>query len=101
MLDYDHAPSGEVRLETALGVVLTVLHHNSAVPLACIVEMLTIGSARAFSIPCGTRSLIPHANGPLIPNASSLRARNTPFSEWKLRGRVAATFARKEVFRAS
>jgi dihydroorotase-like cyclic amidohydrolase len=43
MLDYDHAPSSVVRLETAIGVALTVLHHSGGVPRSRIIEVRTIG----------------------------------------------------------
>src|SRR5262249_58225164 len=57
MLEYDHAPFGVIGLETALGVALTALHHSGVVGLSRIVEMLTIGPARAFSVPGGTLSV--------------------------------------------
>jgi dihydroorotase len=101
MLDYDHAPSGVVGLETALGVVLTVLHHSSGVPLSRIVEMLTIGPARAFSIPGGTLEagsaaditiLDPEREWTVDPRSFKSKSRNTPFVGWKLRGQVSRTF---------
>ncbi|HXU09331.1 MAG TPA: dihydroorotase, partial [Blastocatellia bacterium] len=54
MLDYDHAPSGVVGLETALSVALTVLYESHGIPLARIIEMLTTGPARVFSLQGGT-----------------------------------------------
>jgi len=100
MLDYDHAPSGVVGLETAFGVALTILNQSHAVPMSRVIEMLTIGPARAFSLPGGT--LAPGSPADItIFNAASewtvdpqrfkSKGRNTPFAGWKLRGRVVET----------
>lgn len=101
MLEYDRAPSGVIGLETALGVVLTVLHHSAGVPLSRIVEMLTIGPARAFSLRGGTLSIGSVADVTVFdterewtvnPPLFKSKSRNTPFAGWKLRGRVVVTF---------
>jgi dihydroorotase len=101
MFEYDRAPFGVVGLETALGVALTVLHHSGAVPLARIVEMLTIGPARAFSLPGGTLAVDSRADVAVFdpdrgwtvdPRVFKSKSRNTPFSGWKLRGQVVETF---------
>jgi len=100
MLDYDHAPSGVVGLETALGVALTVLHHSHGVPLARVIEMLTIGPARAFSLRGGTLAegssaditVFDTANEWAVdPRSFKSKSRNTPFAGWKLSGRVVKT----------
>lgn len=110
MFEYDRAPFGVVGLETALGVALTMLHHSGAVPLARIVEMLTIGPALAFSLPGGTLAegspaditvFDPEGEWTVEAQRFKSKSRNTPFAGWRLRGSVAATFARgREVFRA-
>jgi dihydroorotase len=101
MLEYDRAPSGVVGLETALGVVLTVLHHSAGVSLSRIVEMLTIGPARAFSLPCGTLRAGSPADVTIIdlerewtvnPQLFKSKSRNTPFTGWKICGQVSETF---------
>jgi len=100
MLEYDRAPSGVVGLETALGVVLTVLHHSAGVPLSRIVEMLTIGPARAFSLPGGTLAagspaditiFDPDREWGVDPRGFKSKSRNTPFGGWKLRGSITET----------
>ncbi|HXU40532.1 MAG TPA: dihydroorotase [Blastocatellia bacterium] len=100
MLEYDRAPSGVVGLETALGVVLTVLHHSAGVPLSRIVEMLTINPARAFSLPGGTLAVgsaadvtifDPQREWTVDPRTFKSKSRNTPFPGWKLTGKVVAT----------
>src|SRR5262249_32739385 len=110
MLDYDQAPSGVVGLETALAVALTVLHHSTSVPLSRIIETLTIGPARAFSLPGGTfvagspadvTVFDPQREWTVDPQRFKSKSRNTPFSGWKLRGAVIAAFAGgRAVFRA-
>ena len=101
MLEYDRAPNGVIGLETALGVALTVLYQSFSIPLARIIEMLTIGPARAFSLPCGTLAVGSPADVAVFDTerewtVSALsfksRSRNTPFEGWQLRGKVVATF---------
>lgn len=101
MLEYDRAPSGVIGLETALGVALTVLHHSHAVPITRLVEMLTVGPARAFSLPGGSLAVGSPADITVFDPASEWtvdvqrfksKSRNTPFGGWKLRGKVVATF---------
>lgn len=101
MLEYDRAPSGVVGLETALGVALTVLHQTNGVALTRIIEMLTIGPARAFALPGGTLSVgspaditvfDPEREWTVDPQQFRSKSRNTPFAGWKLRGRVVETF---------
>ena len=101
MLEYDRAPSGVVGLETALGIALTVLHHSSAVSLSRIVELLTIGPARAFSLVGGTlvagspadiTIFDPEREWTVDPQSFKSRGRNTPFAGWKVRGLVVGTF---------
>ncbi|MEK6322652.1 MAG: dihydroorotase [Acidobacteriota bacterium] len=101
MLEYDLAPSGVVGLETALGVALTVLHHSSAVPIARIIEMLTIGPARAFSLTGGSLAVGSPADITVFDlerawtvdsQRFKSKSRNTPFAGWKLTGQVSETF---------
>jgi dihydroorotase len=101
MLDYDHAPSGVIGLETALGVVLTGLHQSAGISISRLVEMLTIGPARAFSLPGGTLAqgspaditiFDPEREWTVNARGFKSKSRNTPFDGWKLRGQVVATF---------
>jgi dihydroorotase len=101
MLDYDHAPSGVVGLETALGVALTILHHRAGVGLSRIIETLTIGPARAFSLPGGALKagfpaditiFDPRREWTVDPARFRSKSRNTPFEGWQLRGAVIAAF---------
>jgi dihydroorotase len=108
MLEYDRAPSGVVGLETALGIALRVLNHSAGVSLSRIVEMLTIGPARAFSLVGGTLEIgspaditvfDPEREWTVDPQSFKSRGRNTPFANSKLRGQVGSAFvAGRRVF---
>ena len=109
MLEYDCAPFGVVGLETALAVALTELYHKNSIPLTRIVEMLTAGPGRAFSLARGTLAegavadmtvFDPDREWKVDPRRFKSKSRNTPFAGWRLRGKVVATFVRgKLVFR--
>lgn len=109
MLEYDCAPFGVVGLETALAVVLTELYHKNSIPLTRIVEMLTVGPGRAFSLSRGTLAEGAVADITVFdtdrewevdPRRFKSKSRNTPFAGRRLRGKVVATFVRgKPVFR--
>lgn len=109
MLEYDRAPFGVVGLETALGVVLTDLYHANSISLTRIVEMLTVGPRRAFSLARGTLEEGAVANITLFDpdrewevdsRSFKSKSRNTPFAAKRLRGKVIATFVQgKTVFR--
>jgi dihydroorotase len=103
MNEYDRAPFGVIGLETALGVALTKLHHEARIPLPRIIEMLTIGPARAFSLDRGTLApgavaditvFDPGREWRVYPARFKSKSRNTPFSGWQLKGEMVATFIR-------
>lgn len=111
MLEYDRAPFGVIGLETALGVALAVLHHEHGISLHRVIELLTSGPARAFSLAGGTLAEGAIADVTVFditrewtvdPQGFKSRSRNTPFAGWKLRGAVVATFVNgQEVFRTT
>jgi dihydroorotase len=108
MFEYDRAPFGVVGLETALGVVVTVLH-SGGIPISRIIEIMTIGPARAFSLPGGTLAkgataditvFDPDREWTVDPKRFKSRSRNSPFAEWRVRGSIVATFVGgREVYR--
>jgi dihydroorotase len=110
MLEFDHAPFGVIGLETALGVTLGVLYHSGKVELKRVLEMLTIGAAKVFSLQRGTLQkgaiaditiFDPDREWTVDPVKFKSKSRNTPFKDWPLRGKVVATFVEgREVFRA-
>ena len=100
MFEYDRAPFGVVGLETALGVALMVLYHSGSIPLARIIEMMTFGPARAFSLPGGTLTkgasaditvFDPDREWTVDPKKFKSKSRNTPFAGALLRGSVVST----------
>jgi dihydroorotase len=111
MLEYDRAPFGVVGLETALGVALKALYHSGVISLSRLIELLTVGPARAFSLAGGTLApgaiadvtiIDPERPWKVDPHLFHSKSHNTPFSDWRLRGAVIATFvAGREVFRLS
>jgi dihydroorotase len=110
MLEYDRAPFGVVGLETALAVAMTTLYHTGRVPLTRLIELLTTGPARAFSIARGTLARGAVANVTVIdpagewvvdPQQFRSKSRNTPFAGMQLRGAVVATLVKgRRVFPA-
>src|SRR5687767_2823010 len=100
-VEFDRAPFGIVGLETAVSLTLDRLLHRGLVPLARIVELLSVNRARILRVTGGSLSeAVPADITILAPDlkvrieARSLRSRskNTPFDGWELRGGVAATF---------
>jgi len=70
-------------------------------PISRIIEMLTIGPARAFGLPGGTLSIgspaditifDPDLEWTVDPARFKSKSRNTPFAGWHLKGRAIATF---------
>ena len=110
MFEYDRAPFGVVGLETAFGVVVKVLHGECDISIARIIEMLTVGPARALLLPGGTlvkgapadiTIVDPEREWTVDPFNFKSKSRNSPFAGWQLRGSVVATFvAGRQVFRA-
>lgn len=101
MLEYDCAPFGVVGLETALGVALGALYHTKQVSLSQVIEMLTAGPARAFSLSQGTlvraapadiTVFDPEREWVVDSKKFKSKCRNTPFEGMRLRGAVVATF---------
>jgi dihydroorotase len=108
-VDYQSAAFGLVGLETALGLVLKLVHEGF-LPLTRAVQVLTAKPAEILGIPGGTleegepADLIivdPEAEWTVTPGDFLSKGRNTPFAGWKLRGRVERTFvAGKAVYDA-
>ncbi len=98
-MEFDLAAPGMVGLETALGLVMTLVH-DGRIPLARAVESLTSAPARCFGLEAGTLAVgaagdvtivDPGAEWTVDPEAFASRSRNTPFGGWTLRGRVERT----------
>src|SRR5271157_1152189 len=100
-VEFERASMGIIGLETALPIAITVLHHHFKLPLWRIVELLSSGPARVFSLD-GLGTLAPgaHADVTIFDPAkkwtydasqSRSKSRNTPYDGWSFTGKVMAT----------
>src|SRR5271157_2596454 len=100
-VEFERASMGIIGLETALPIAITVLHHHFKLPLWRIVELLSSGPARVFSLE-GLGTLAPgaHADVTIFDPAkkwtydasqSRSKSRNTPYDGWSFTGKVMAT----------
>lgn len=109
-LVFEEAPFGVVGLETTLGLCLDRLVRSGLLSLARLVELLTIGPARAFGLPVGTLRAGAPGDVTIIdlerrweidPNRFRSKSRNTPFAAWPVVGGAVATIVGgRVVFRA-
>ncbi len=97
---FDEAPFGLVGLETALGLALAELVARGLIDLPTLVERMSCGPARAFSLPGGTLRrgapadvtvFDPALEWTVEPRAFLSKSRNTPFAGRTLVGRATLT----------
>jgi dihydroorotase len=97
---FDDAPFGIVGLETALGLIYTLVVSKGVLDLSMMVERMSLAPARAFGLPGGTLAggspadvtvFHPEAEWVVEPGRFLSKSRNTPFAGWKLRGRPELT----------
>ncbi|MBI4520608.1 MAG: dihydroorotase [Gemmatimonadetes bacterium] len=97
---FDDAPFGIVGLETALGLLITKLVKPGLLDLASLVDRMSCGPARAFSLPGGTLApksvadvtVFDPAGEWVVDRASFYsKSQNSPFVGWKLTGRAKIT----------
>jgi len=99
-VEFDRAPFGITGLETAVSLCFDRLVHRGVIPIARLIDLLSIAPARILRVPGG--SLAEGAPGDITILAPDLpvtvsgarmksKSRNTPFDGWQLRGGVAAT----------
>jgi dihydroorotase len=98
--ELESTPPGMIGLETALGVVLEVLHHREGFDLSRIVSLMSSGPAGIIGWGGGRIRLgedadftifDPVAAWTVDPAAFASKSRNCPFRGWKLRGRTRLT----------
>jgi len=103
---WEAAPMGAIGLETALGVVLTMLVHTGIITLSAAIERMSSNPARILGLPGGSLEVGKPADITIIdleerwvvdPHAFASKARNTPFAGWRLRGKAYATIVKGEV----
>ncbi len=100
-VEFERAAFGITGLETALPIVLTVLHHHFKLPLWRIVELLSTNPAKIFSLTGrGTLAKGAHADVTIFDpkkkwtfdaSQSLSKSRNTPFDGWSFTGRAVMT----------
>jgi dihydroorotase len=99
MQELDRAPFGVVGLETALGLLM-VLVHRGDLDLNLLIEKLTFGPARTLDLPYGTLRegaaaditiFNPDEEWLVDPQTFVSKGKNTPLAGLGLRGRVVCT----------
>jgi dihydroorotase len=99
-VEFDQAPFGITGLETAVSLCLDRLVHSGAIPMARLVELMSVNPARILRLPGGSLSegapadvtiLAPDLQVTVSVARMRSKSRNTPFDGWALRGGVAAT----------
>ncbi|HTV56906.1 MAG TPA: amidohydrolase family protein, partial [Terriglobia bacterium] len=98
----DSAPFGVIGLETALGLGITELVESGLISMARLIELMSTNPARIINRPLGSLS-VGHAADVTIFDPGRTwtyrvekgrsKSRNSPFDEWKLKGKVIATIA--------
>lgn len=93
-VEFNLASNGIIGLETALPLTLRLVEEG-VMSLSDAIACLTIGPARALSLPGGTLEvgrpadvtiIDPAAKWTMDPDAGQSRSKNTPFGGWKLKG---------------
>jgi len=100
------APSGMIGLETSLALALTYLYHTGKLSLDEIVALMSANPARILGADAGRLSagdpadvvlFDPDEEWIVFPENFKSKARNTPFTGMKLRGKVKYTISRGEI----
>jgi dihydroorotase len=104
-VEFDLAPFGVIGLETAFGVCYEQLVLSKVIKLPRLIDLLSCGPARVFSVPGGT--LRPGSVGDVtlldlearyqVTNTFRSRASNSPFIGQTLHGRAVATIVGGEL----
>jgi dihydroorotase len=104
--EFDFAPFGIIGLETALPVVLDVLHRQGGFPLADVIALLTCRPARLLNLPAGTLAEGASADVTLFdPDEKWLydaktgfsKSSNSPWHRQTLTGRVKTTIVAGQI----
>ena len=99
-VEFDRAPFGIVGLETAIPLSLDRLVHAGVIPVARLVELMSVNPARILRVPGGSLAegapadvtiLAPDLQVRIEAAKMRCRSKNTPFDGWELRGGVAGT----------
>jgi len=92
------APSGIIGLETSLALGITELVDKGYLTMCELLERMSTGPARIYHLDAGYIAeggpadlVLIDKDAELIPGDYASKASNTPFTGWKLKGRVKAT----------
>jgi dihydroorotase len=101
VVEFERAAFGITGLETALPIVITVLHNHFKLPLKRVVELMSANPAKLFGLTGrGTLAKGAHADVTIFDpkkkwifeaSQSLSKSRNTPFNGWKFTGKAVAT----------
>jgi dihydroorotase len=99
-VEFDYAPFGITGLETELSLSLMQLYHTKRLPLSDLIAKYTTAPARLLNLKKGTLTVGADADVTVFDadqewtfdvTASASKSRNSPFHNWRLKGRVIAT----------
>jgi dihydroorotase len=99
-VEFDYAPFGITGLETELALSLMQLVHTKRISLADMIAKFTVNPARLLNLQKGTLSVGADADVTVFDpdeewifraEDSASKSKNSPFSGWKLKGKVVAT----------
>ena len=92
------APSGIIGLETSLALGITELVDKGFLSMTELLERMSTGPARVYHLDAGYLAeggpadlILIDQDAEMIPGNYASKASNTPFTGWKLKGRVKAT----------
>ena len=99
-VEFDYAPFGITGLETELALSLMQLVHSKKMSLADLIAKFTVNPARLLNLNKGTLNVGADADVTVFdPNEewvfrteeSASKSKNSPFNNWKLKGKAIAT----------
>jgi len=99
-VEFDNAPFGVTGLESILSLSLMRLYHTGKLGLSDLIAKMTINPSRIFSLDRGTLGIgkvadvsvfNPDTEWVFDLNESASKSRNSPFDDWKLKGRAILT----------
>jgi len=105
-LPIEDAPSGMIGLETSLAVAVTYLYHTGKLPMDKIIKLMSTNPARIFGIDGGTLQVgsradvvifDPYEKWQVQPSDFRSKARNTPYAQMELFGKVKYTMVQGEI----
>ena len=94
------APSGIIGLETALPLAITGLVDTGCLSMEQLIGLMSTNPARLYGLDAGYLAqggpadiVLLDPGAEVVPGEYASRSSNTPFTGWRLRGRVVKTIA--------